>query len=78
MRLPASREQRARVSAAAVTAMDFTATGVPQEQLRTVRQVALSFDRPHALITIARGGAWDGVPLFQSWVSPKEGTTDDG
>lgn len=64
-------------SAAAVTAMDFLATGVPQEHLRTVRQVTLAFDRPHALIAIARGGAWDGVPLFQAWVRPKESTTDD-
>jgi len=63
-------------SAAAVTAMDFMATGVPQEQLRTVRQVTLTFDRPHAVIAIARGGAWDGVPLFQAWVTPKGSTPD--
>jgi len=64
-------------SAAAVTAIDFIATGMPEQYLRTVRQVSLSFDRPHAVIAIASGGAWDRIPLFQAWVSPKKRSADD-
>ena len=64
-------------SAAAVTAVDFMATGVPQQHLRTVRQVSLAFDRPHAVIAVARGGAWDGIPLFHAWVTPPRRPNDD-
>jgi hypothetical protein len=64
-------------SAAAVTAIDFIATGMPHQHLRTVRQVSLTFDRPHAVIAIARGGAWDRIPLFQAWVSPEKRSADD-
>jgi len=59
-------------SAAAVSAVGFIATGVPRREICTVRQVRVIFDRPHAVIAIARGGAWDGVPLVQAWVDPKE------
>ncbi|TQL67677.1 hypothetical protein FB381_1559 [Nocardioides albertanoniae] len=55
--------------AAAVTAMmTRAAAAVPQE--RTVREIDLRFDRPHAVVAVARGGAWEGIPLFHSWVSP--------
>lgn len=64
-------------SAAAVTAMDFIATGMPEQHLRTVRQIEITFDRPHAVIAIARGGAWDGIPLFHTWVTVQQRTTDD-
>ena len=64
-------------SAAAVTAIDFNATGIPEQHLRTVRQVSLTFDRPHAVIAIARGGAWDRIPLFQAWVTPEKRPADD-
>jgi len=57
-------------SAAAVTAMGFRATGMPHFVDRTVRQVEITFDRPHALVAIARGGPWEGVPLFHAWVTP--------
>ncbi|MEI7058877.1 hypothetical protein WBG06_23845 [Nocardioides sp. CCNWLW239] len=54
--------------AAAVTGMMIRATGVPRQT--TVRQVDLKFDRPHAVVAVARGGAWEGIPLFSSWVTP--------
>ncbi|MEU6136489.1 hypothetical protein [Nocardioides sp. NPDC047086] len=55
--------------AAAVTGMMVrAAAAVPRET--KVRQVDLRFDRPHAVVAIARGGAWEGIPLFSSWVTP--------
>lgn len=59
-------------SAAAVTAMGFAASAMPHMELRHIREVTLTFDRPHAVIAVAREGAWDGVPLFQAWVDPKK------
>lgn len=59
-------------SAAAVTSLDFEITGAPLEQLRTVQEVTLMFDRPHAVVAVARGGAWDGIPLFHAWVKPEK------
>ncbi|NYI78760.1 hypothetical protein [Nocardioides panzhihuensis] len=54
--------------AAAVTGMMVRAGGAPRET--TVRQIDLRFDRPHAVVAVARGGAWEGIPLFSSWVTP--------
>lgn len=56
-------------SAAAVTAL-MVATSAPMTVDRTVRVVDVRFDRPHAVVAIARGGAWDGVPLCHAWVRP--------
>lgn len=55
--------------AAAVTAMYFM-LGLPDEQgpARKVHHVSLSFDRPHAVVALARGGAWEGVPLVHAWI----------
>jgi hypothetical protein len=39
---------------------------------RTIRRVELMFDRPHAVIAIARGGPWEGVPVFNAWVTPSK------
>ncbi len=55
--------------AAAVTAMAM-ATGAPQFVERTIHRVEVTFDRPHALVAVARGGAWEGVPLLHCWVTP--------
>jgi hypothetical protein len=55
-------------TAAAVTALGMV-TGVPQYVERTIRRVELTFDRPHAVIAIARGGSWEGVPVFNAWVT---------
>ncbi len=63
-------------SAAAVTAMGFRAAGMPSYVERRVRRVVATFDRPHALVALARGGAWDGVPLFHSWVTPRQAGRD--
>lgn len=56
-------------SAAAVTAL-IMVTGAPTFVERTIRRVEITFDRPHAVVAIARGGAWEGVPLFHTWVTP--------
>jgi len=55
--------------AAAVTAMAI-AMGAPQFVERTVNRVDVTFDRPHAVVAVARGGAWEGVPVFHCWVTP--------
>lgn len=56
-------------TAAAVTALGMT-MGAPEPTPRTVREVRLSFDRPHAVVAVARGGSWEGMPLFSAWVDP--------
>ena len=56
-------------TAAAITALAVV-TGVPEFVERTIRRVELTFDRPHAVIAIARGGPWEGVPVFNAWVTP--------
>jgi hypothetical protein len=55
-------------TAAAITALGI-ATGRPEFVERIVRRVDLTFDRPHAVIAIARGGPWEGVPVFNGWVT---------
>ena len=56
-------------SAAAVTALAM-AMGAPTYVERTIRRIEITFDRPHAVVAIARGGLWEGMPIFQSWVTP--------
>lgn len=56
-------------TAAAVTTLDIT-TGVLEFVERTFDRVEITFDRPHAVIAIARGGPWEGVPVFSAWVTP--------
>ena len=56
--------------AAAATALDRTTGAPPLREPREVRVVTLDFDRPHAVTAIARGGAWEGVRLFDAWVRP--------
>jgi hypothetical protein len=55
--------------AAAVTAVAM-AMGAPQFVKRTIHRVEVTFDRTHAVVAVARGGAWEGVPLFHCWVTP--------
>lgn len=55
--------------AAAVTAVAM-AMGAPQFVKRTIHRVEVTFDRPHAVVAVARGGAWEGMPLFHCWVTP--------
>jgi hypothetical protein len=56
-------------TAAAISALAVL-TGRPALVERTIRRVELMFDRPHAVIAIARGGPWEGVPVFNAWVTP--------
>jgi hypothetical protein len=56
-------------TAAAVTAM-AAVTGAPLFVERTFRRVEITFDRPHAVVAVARGGPWEGVPVFHAWVTP--------
>jgi hypothetical protein len=56
-------------TAAAVTAFAVV-TGMPEFVERTIHRVDLKFDRPHAVIAIARGGPWEGMPIFNAWVTP--------
>jgi hypothetical protein len=46
------------------------ALGLPSFVERTIRRIDITFDRPHAVVAIARGGAWESVPLFHAWVTP--------
>lgn len=55
--------------AAAVTAL-VVVSGVPRLVDRSIHRVEVNFDRPHAVVAVARGGAWEGVPLFHCWVTP--------
>lgn len=57
----------------AVTAMGLMCgSAMPHDEV-LVREVEVVFDRPHAVLAVARGGAWDGVPVFQAWVDPLPG-----
>jgi hypothetical protein len=56
-------------TAASVTAFAM-ALGLPSFVERTIRRIDITFDRPHAVVAIARGGAWESVPLFHAWVTP--------
>lgn len=57
-------------TAAAVTAVGALAAAAPRLEERLIRTVDITFDRPHAVVAVARGGAWDGLPLFHCWVTP--------
>lgn len=59
--------------AAAVTVLAFMGSLAEPRAWRRVHHVSLRFDRPHAVIAVARGGAWEGVPLVHAWV---DGTSD--
>lgn len=56
-------------TAAAVTATVLRGCA-PEFVKRTVHRVDVTFDRPHAVVAIARGGPWEGVPVFHAWVTP--------
>lgn len=62
--------------AAAVTVMAFL-TGLPgaPPPARKVHHVSLRFDRPHAVVVVARGGAWEGVPVVHAWVDGESDPT---
>ncbi|GAA4389104.1 hypothetical protein [Tsukamurella soli] len=66
----AARYDARGFEAAAVTSLACP-TGVPEFHHRRVTRYAVTFDRPHAVIAVARGGVWEGVPLFNAWVTPE-------
>lgn len=57
--------------AAAVTAMHRMAAAPLVEPVE-VQRVDLDFRGPHAVVAVARGGAWEGVPLVSAWVEGSE------
>jgi hypothetical protein len=60
--------------AAAVTVLEaWMSLEEDPRPVRKVRHVSLRFDRPHAVVALARGGAWEGVLLVHAWV---DGTSD--
>lgn len=56
---------------AAVVTAAFMATGAPQFVEVEMDHVELDLTGPHAVVAIARGGAWEGVPLVSAWVTPE-------
>lgn len=54
--------------AAAITALDRVGSMPPQLDRVEVERVDLDFRAPHAVVAVARGGAWEGVPLVSAWV----------
>ncbi|MGW3548847.1 hypothetical protein ACWDHH_13905 [Janibacter hoylei] len=64
--------------AAAVTAMSRVGSA-PLFVETEVRCVDLDLRGPHAVVAVARGGAWEGVPLVSAWVTgPTEADADGG
>ena len=59
-------------TAAAVTAMARVGSA-PLFVETEVRCVDLDLRAPHAVVAIARGGAWEGVPLVSAWVAGHAG-----
>ena len=54
--------------AAAVTAIGVRAMAMPMTVSMRITRVHLTYDRPHAVVAVGRGGAWDGVALVHCWV----------
>lgn len=62
--------------AAAVTVMGRTGSA-PNFKRVEVERVDLDFRGPHAVVAVARGGAWEGVPLVSAWVGGDNRTDSD-
>jgi hypothetical protein len=60
--------------AAVVTAMAAAGSAMPEYVERRICHVQVFFDRPHAVIAIARGGAWVTPEMFTDaefdWTAP--------
>lgn len=63
--------------AAAVTAM-VRVGSAPQFVRAQVRRVDLDLLGSHAVVAVARGGAWEGVPLVSAWVPGPNYMDSDG
>jgi hypothetical protein len=73
---------RTGFKAAAVTAIDMVATGMPSFHEVLVRRIELRFNRPYAVLACAARDdgppAWRGVPVFSAWVTePQETATGE-
>lgn len=64
--------------AAPITALDMVGSMPPQLNRVEVERVDLDFGAPHAVVAVARGGAWDGVPLVSAWVTGHSEVDDEG
>ncbi|WEV78805.1 hypothetical protein O9K63_03140 [Janibacter cremeus] len=62
--------------AAAITA-GVVLTGMPDFVDAPVERVELDFSGAHAVVAIARGGAWEGIPLVSAWVAPEQRAMPD-
>lgn len=62
--------------AAAITA-GVVLTGMPDLEEARVERVELDFSGAHAVVAIARGGAWEGIPLVSAWVAPEQRARPD-
>ena len=63
--------------AAAITAMARVGSA-PQFVKTQVRRVDLDLRGSHAVVAVARGGAWEGVPLVSAWVPGPNYMDNDG
>ena len=63
--------------AAAVTAMARVGSA-PEFVKARVRRVDLDLRGSHAVVAVARGGAWEGVPLVSAWVPGPNYMDSDG
>ena len=63
--------------AAAVTAIARVGSA-PQFVRAQVRRVDLDLRGSHAVVAVARGGAWEGVPLVSAWVPGPNYMDNDG
>jgi hypothetical protein len=64
-----ARYGRYGFEAAAVTGFMMTESVPPEGLARTAE---LRFGHPYAVVAVATGGAWDGVPVFSAWVADPE------
>lgn len=63
--------------AAALTVLDMVGSMPPQLNRVEVERVDLDFRARHAVVAVARGGAWKDVPLVSAWVAgPNHGDSD--
>jgi hypothetical protein len=42
---------------------------MPMRRQGVRRTAALRFGHPYAVVAVAEGGPWDGLPVFSGWVA---------
>ena len=58
---------RTGFEAAALTTMLIGVRSVPAMSMK--KRVILNFNHPYAVVAVVRTGTWDGVPVFDGWIS---------